>query len=423
MSLPNQLVQPGTRRAFREFLVKHFKLQEIRNAFDSAGIVPISDSNSEIKGERRKLVEQYYAAVDCHHVADARLLVDAFERILRTAILTLETYEDVENLKFELDNDGLIFENNRIKPVTQRSRMLFEHPAIGYTISRLTKQTIFDELESNHLDWWGRLPVREFLRRLYPIEEMQNLEKDIGVHFEWNDDWPFDWVLDEPRIDLLGVDDKEFLRFLCEMVHPYVRPDENDRIALVKLLNKHLSADGWALLPNGAISSRPVFTGRPIVNLVPLPREVLNLDGYVRELADKCDTRFAEGDLEGAITVGRTLLEVVLRQLEQRLRGTHTDYGGSLQKQYKEVSRLLRLDEKRDDLDDRFKDVIRGLVTVVSGIAPIRNKLSDGHARAYKPSMHHARVVVNAARTVSVFLVESYLFQKERGLLKDAASN
>ena len=43
--------------------------------------------------------------------------------------------------------------------------------------------------------------------------------------------------------------------------------------------------------------------------------------------------------------------------------------------------------------------------------------MSDGLARERKPETHHARVIVNAAKTVATFLVESYVVQRERGLL------
>ena len=140
-------------------------------------------------------------------------------------------------------------------------------------------------------------------------------------------------------------------------------------------------------------------------------------DEYVLELAAKCDTRLAAGDLDGAITTARTLLEATLAELEGRLAGSRGDYKGDLPKQFKQVTKLLRMDDERTDLDDRFKDVVRGLVMVVNGLAPLRNKMSDGHARQRKPAPHHARVVVNAAKTVAAFLVESYLIQVEKGLL------
>jgi len=72
--------------------------------------------------------------------------------------------------------------------------------------------------------------------------------------------------------------------------------------------------------------------------------------------------------------------------------------------------------DERTDLGDNFKQVARGLVEVVNGLAPIRNNMSEGHARERKLEAHHARVIVNAAKTVATLLVESYLVPRERGL-------
>ena len=64
---------------------------------------------------------------------------------------------------------------------------------------------------------------------------------------------------------------------------------------------------------------------------------------------------------------------------------------------------------------------MRGLVQTVNGLASLQNKISDRHARTRKPAPHHARVVVNAAKTVAVFLVESFAAQTAAGLLRAPA--
>lgn len=163
------------------------------------------------------------------------------------------------------------------------------------------------------------------------------------------------------------------------------------------------------------------------VAMLPVTRtlDILSL-AYVHELEAKVDQRLAAADLEGAITAARTMLEAVLVELEKQLAGSPGDYKGDLPKQFKAVAKQLRIDDERVDLDDNFKQVARGLVQVVNGIAPIRNKMSDGHARERRPEAHHARVIVNAAKTVATFLVESYRAQRERGLLgvpQDGALN
>lgn len=147
--------------------------------------------------------------------------------------------------------------------------------------------------------------------------------------------------------------------------------------------------------------------------------EVLSLT-YVHELETKIDQRLAAGDLDGAITVARTMLEAVLGELERQLCTEPGDHKGDLLRLFKTVAKKLRIDEDRADLDDNFKQVVRGLVQVVNGLAPIRNKMSDGHPRERKPAVHHARVIVNAAKTVAIFLIESYLFQRDKGLLLPA---
>lgn len=185
-------------------------------------------------------------------------------------------------------------------------------------------------------------------------------------------------------------------------------------------LNEFLAHDKLRLISSGGryvlASSAGVELPRPVGAV-----DVLS-DAYIQELAAKCDARLSSNDLEGAITTARTVLEAVLVELEGRLASTRSDFKGDLPKQFKHVAKLMRLDDERPDLDDRFKDVVRGLVHVVHGLAPLRNKLSDGHARERKPAPHHARVIVNASKTITTFLVESYEYQRAKGLLPSNGS-
>lgn len=159
-----------------------------------------------------------------------------------------------------------------------------------------------------------------------------------------------------------------------------------------------------------AIVSRLEGVVAPL-NPAPVAPDVLTL-AYVRELSDKAERRFAASDLEGAITVARTLVEAVLEQLELRLTGQSGSYAGDLQRQYKEVAKVLRIDDKDDQFDEGFKQIARGLVQIVNGLAAIRNMASDGHARQMQPQARHARVAVNSAKTVANFLVEVYLAER-----------
>lgn len=159
-----------------------------------------------------------------------------------------------------------------------------------------------------------------------------------------------------------------------------------------------------------AIVSRLEGIAIPL-SAAPVAANVLTLS-YVRELSDKAERRLVASDLEGAITVSRTLVEAVLEQLELRLTGQSGSYAGDLQRQYKAVAKILRIDDKDDQVDEGFKQIARGLVQIVNGLAAIRNMASDGHARHVQPQDRHARVAVNSANTVASFLVEVYLAKR-----------
>lgn len=205
------------------------------------------------------------------------------------------------------------------------------------------------------------------------------------------------------------------LRILEAAVRPadYVKTDFS-AAEVVVYLNEFLVHDNLRLIQ---LNNRYVASTITGVQLPPglNPADILSNE-YIRELSAKCDLRLSSEDYEGAITAGRTTLEAVLGELESRLSGRKGDHKGDFAKQFKIVARLLRMDDQRTDLDARFKDVARGLVMIANGLAPLRNKMSDGHARERKPAAHHARVIVNASKTVAAFLVESYLFQSNKSV-------
>lgn len=222
----------------------------------------------------------------------------------------------------------------------------------------------------------------------------------------------------------LGIDiDQEFPEgSKAKRLRALLRSSDALRVAqVVEALLEHRGTRDGDNASTNIVKVKNLIARLRKVQIVMLPDtravDVMSL-AYVHELEVKIDQRVTAGDLEGAITGARTVLEAVLVELEKQLAGAAGDYKGDLPKQFKAVAKLLRIDDKRKDLDDNFKQVARGLVQVVDGLAPIRNKMSDGHARERKPEAHHARVIVNAAKTVATFLVESYLVQRERGHIR-----
>lgn len=134
---------------------------------------------------------------------------------------------------------------------------------------------------------------------------------------------------------------------------------------------------------------------------------------YIAEQVAKCEKKINEGDYDGAITNARTLLEAVLLELEKLLTGREVKNDGDLPALYKRVQKELKLEPSRPDISESLKQVLTGLRSIVDGLASMRNKMSDAHA-GYKPAKHHAKLAVNAAKTLADFLFETYAYQQAK---------
>jgi hypothetical protein len=116
-------VSKHTRTAFREFLVG-WTLREISDVFDAAD-VPRGEPIA-IGGQRRSLVEAYYAGVDWDSPRDLRRVVRVFEEVLSGLDRRIEedpdrVHESTEVVRREylklansLRRDGYAFENGRL---------------------------------------------------------------------------------------------------------------------------------------------------------------------------------------------------------------------------------------------------------------------------------------------------------------------
>lgn len=134
---------------------------------------------------------------------------------------------------------------------------------------------------------------------------------------------------------------------------------------------------------------------------------------YLQEQLDKCQAKVAAGDYDGAITNARSLVETVLVELEHSLDPAAGEYNGDLIKLYRRVQALLNLDPSAEATDP-IRQILSGLTSIINGLAGLRNKMSDAHAPNYRPARHHAKLAVNAATTLTDFLLDTIDYQKSR---------
>lgn len=190
------------------------------------------------------------------------------------------------------------------------------------TITEVTRRAIFDYLSLGV--WWaGRLEEDEFLSRIYDLTQIpstdgrfSNAIGDIRQHRRnWND-WPDDWVFTDPRFNILWASDDEFLKFLCETVHPVVRPDTEKAREIVDNYNTYLKNDGWELFEKADISGNPVFGARKVgarISIIKEPTGWEKVDRQIQETKLRLDTASSEEHYQ---TIGLISREVLISLAE-----------------------------------------------------------------------------------------------------------
>jgi len=132
-----------------------------------------------------------------------------------------------------------------------------------------------------------------------------------------------------------------------------------------------------------------------------------------KEQLEKCNSRIKEKDFSGAITSSNAFLEDVFGDIHIKATGFELKGSGDLREDYKKIKDVLNLSDERFT-NDSMKTILRGLSSTIAGIDSISNKMGDKHRVKIKPEKHHAKVCVNAARTICDFLYETYEYQQKK---------
>jgi hypothetical protein len=231
--------------------------------------------------------------------------------------------------------------------------------------------------------------------------------------------FPSRWAYAEQKLEALNDTDH-----LSSVVEAAVDPahylgTDFSVTAAVEYLNPFLAFDDLRLAPAGK-RYRLRSLGEPLVAVEAklAPGQHVGHE-FIAEQLEKCDRKLRDEDYDGAITNARSAMEAVLIDIESRLDPSPPSYEGDLARLYKRVQKHLNLDPDRPDVSDSLRQLLRGLVSVVGGLAPLRNKMGDAHSRTYKPARHHAKLAVNAAKTFLDFVYDTFEYQKAAGRIQE----
>jgi len=189
---------------------------------------------------------------------------------------------------------------------------------------------------------------------------------------------------------------------------------ELDINVAVEHLNQFLEFDNYELRLSGKRWDVYELSGSPIELSHPYENSVELTHIFIGEQIRKCDKKLGERDFDGAITNARSLVEAVLSAIEKEFDPNPPEYDGNLPKLYRRVQKHLSLSPGQESLADCLRQILSGLTSVVSGLATLRNTMSDSHVISYKPLEHHAKLAVNSAKTLCDFLFETKDYQMQK---------
>jgi len=130
--LGQEIISKATRNEFRETLVG-FTLHEINMIFEAAQLEPKIDYSPPltVTGQRRRLVEQYYANIDFSSPKDVNLILSAFEELIeqlhhiKSRMIDPEPVSrSIETLLKRLERDGVSFQSGHLFFSNPQSRLV-----------------------------------------------------------------------------------------------------------------------------------------------------------------------------------------------------------------------------------------------------------------------------------------------------------
>lgn len=119
-------------------------------------------------------------------------------------------------------------------------------------------------------------------------------------------------------------------------------------------------------------------------------------------------------DPEGAITVARTLLESVCKQILDDCNVAHDD-NPDMNKLYRLTAEELRIAPSQHT-EQVFKQILGGCTAVVEGLAALRNRLGDAHGKGkvgVRPAARHAELAVNLSGALAIYLLATHEARKD----------
>ncbi|MEG0577294.1 MAG: abortive infection family protein [Bacilli bacterium] len=128
----------------------------------------------------------------------------------------------------------------------------------------------------------------------------------------------------------------------------------------------------------------------------------------IRGKLDECDLYIHNGTYGAAVTVAKTLLEGVFKEIIRTESPEFLNEHKKFQELRKKAFDILEFNAKNESYNNDLKRLVGNVATIVDTINAIRNEVGIGHPSSEQPNLAQALLVVNAAKTVTTFILQTF---------------
>jgi hypothetical protein len=186
--MTRDLISKTTRNEFRELLVG-YTLREIEMTFDAGGITPRADYQPTVSGQRRGLVEAYYANLDFSSRSDVKKLLPVYQEIIENLTQAAERQPNgdhvttINGLLRRMERDGFRYEGGRFA-----SDALNVVTVDAPSLVQLTEASIQEHLEKARQKIANADPAGAIANAYTLVEEfLKQLLRKTGTTFNENE--------------------------------------------------------------------------------------------------------------------------------------------------------------------------------------------------------------------------------------------
>lgn len=247
------------------------------------------------------------------------------------------------------------------------------------------------------------------------VSDLTDIFEDLAYSWDSINHWKR-WEVTRRFLTKLNARDR-----FGEIITYYLSPSnlrllgckESTKDLILNTVNEYLKDDGYRVTITTKGVQIKEISGESPVQVI----DFINIDddGIKRELKS-CDEAIQDKQFRTAVTSARTLLEATLGHIDRNLSGASDENvkNYELPRLYKQVTKKLHY-YPTAELEGSFKKIGSGMLTCLQGIIEIRNEAGTAHAPKTSQipiERHHALLVVNAAKTIILFLWQVYKKQK-----------